>query len=146
MVALSQRTVPWWNKELSRFKASTRWIFNKAKRTGNLESYKTALTFYNKEIRKAKRSSWRDYCQGIKDVPDRARLTRIMASQPTGWNLLLDGRYDLEKEPGGAIHSHFPGSAGEEVTLEGQGQPNLRAFAAQGRTGNCLKRSLISLK
>jgi hypothetical protein len=25
---------------------------------------------------------------------------------------------------------HFPGFAGEDVTLEGQGQPNLRAFAA----------------
>jgi hypothetical protein len=25
---------------------------------------------------------------------------------------------------------HFPGSPGVEVTLKGQGQPNLRAFAA----------------
>jgi hypothetical protein len=80
-VALSSRMVPWWNKELSRLKASTRRLFNQAKRTGDWESYKTALTCYNKEIRKAKQSSWRDYCQGIEDVPDRARLTRIMAGQ-----------------------------------------------------------------
>jgi hypothetical protein len=80
-VALSPRTVPWWNKELSRLKASRRQLFNQAKRTGDWESYKTALTCYNKEIRKAKRSSWRDYCQGIEDVPDRARLMRILASQ-----------------------------------------------------------------
>jgi hypothetical protein len=32
---------------------------------------------------------------------------------------------------------HFPRSAGEEVTLEGQGQPKLRAFA-----GQCKKRKL----
>jgi hypothetical protein len=40
-----------------------------------------ALTCYNKEIRKAKRSSLTDYCQGIEDIPDRARLMRIIASQ-----------------------------------------------------------------
>jgi hypothetical protein len=72
-VALSPRMVPLWNKELSCLKASTRRLFNQAKRTGDCESCKTALTCYNKEIRKTKRSSWRDYCRKIKDVPDRAR-------------------------------------------------------------------------
>jgi hypothetical protein len=80
-MALSPRTVPWWNKQLSHTKASTRWLFNQAKRTGDWESYKMALTSYSKEFRKAKRSFWREYCQGIEDVPDRARLMRIMASQ-----------------------------------------------------------------
>jgi len=28
---------------------------------------------------------------------------------------------------------HFPRSAGEAVTLEGQGQPNLRAFVGQSK-------------
>jgi len=28
---------------------------------------------------------------------------------------------------------HFPRSSGEEVTLEGQWQPNLRAFAGQSK-------------
>jgi hypothetical protein len=134
-VALSPRTDPWWNKELSHLKASTRLLFNQAKRTGDWESYKTALTCYNKEIRKAKRSSWRDYCRGIKDVPDRARLMRIMASQSANRVesiKLLDGRYTQSgKETLRELYRvHFPGSAGEEVTLEGQGQPNLRAFAA----------------
>jgi hypothetical protein len=59
-VAVSPRTVPWWNKEFSHFKASTRQLFNQAERTGDWESYKTALTCYKKEIRKAKQSSWRD--------------------------------------------------------------------------------------
>jgi hypothetical protein len=97
-VALSPRMVPWWNKELSRLKASTRWLFNQAKRTGDWESYKTALICYNKKITKAKQSSWRDYCRGIKGVPDRARLMRIMASQSANRVesiKLLDGRYTL---------------------------------------------------
>jgi hypothetical protein len=80
-VALSPTTVPWWNKEFSRLKASTRRLFNQAKRTGDWKSYKTALTCYNKEIRKDKRSSWRDYYWWIADAPDTARLMRIMASQ-----------------------------------------------------------------
>jgi hypothetical protein len=45
-----------------------------------------ALTCYNKEIRKAKWSSWRNYCWGNEDVPDRARLMRIMASQSANLN------------------------------------------------------------
>jgi hypothetical protein len=45
-----------------------------------------ALTCYNIEIRKAKWSSWMDL--GIKDAPDGAKLMRIMASQPAGWDLL----------------------------------------------------------
>jgi hypothetical protein len=39
------------------------------------------LSCYDKEIRKAKWLTSRDYCWGIEDVPDRARLMRIMASQ-----------------------------------------------------------------
>jgi len=93
-VGLLPRTAPWWNMELKGLKASTRQLVNQAKRTGNWESYKTALTCYNKEIRKAKLSSWRDHCQGIEDVPDRARLMRIMAGQSdnrVGFIKLPDG-------------------------------------------------------
>jgi len=45
---------------------------------GDWESYKTALTSYNKTVRKAKQSSWRDYSWWIKDVLDGAGLKRIM--------------------------------------------------------------------
>jgi phage protein U len=45
---------------------------------------------------------------------------------------LPDGQYtQSRKETLRELHRvHFPGSAGEEVTLEGQGQANLTAFAA----------------
>jgi hypothetical protein len=39
--------VPWWNEELSHLKALIRWLFNKAKKTGDCPSYRTALTCYN---------------------------------------------------------------------------------------------------
>jgi hypothetical protein len=103
-VALSPRTVPWWNKEFSHFQTSARWLLNQANRTGHWETYKMVIMCYNKEIRKAKPSTWKDYCLGIKDVPDRYRLARIMASQSAN-SLesiqLPDGRYNLEKRPRG---------------------------------------------
>jgi hypothetical protein len=59
---------------------------------------------------------------------------RIMASQSANRveSKLLDGRYTQSgKETLRELYRvHFPGSAEEEVTSEGQGQPNLRAFAA----------------
>jgi hypothetical protein len=60
---------------------------------------------------------------------------RIMASQSANRVesiKLLDGRYTQSgKETLRELHRvHFPESAGEEVTLEGQRKPNLRAFAA----------------
>jgi hypothetical protein len=45
----------------------------------SVDTYKETVTCYNKEIRKAKRSSWRRYCQEINDVPGSARLMKIMA-------------------------------------------------------------------
>jgi hypothetical protein len=42
---------------VSLLKASRRRLFIPAERTGDWESYKTALTLYNKEIRIAKQSS-----------------------------------------------------------------------------------------
>jgi hypothetical protein len=73
---------PWWNKQLSGLRTKTISLFNTAKRTGRWDTYKEALTCYNKEIRKAKRSSWRRHCE-TGDVPDNARLLKIMSKQAT---------------------------------------------------------------
>jgi hypothetical protein len=59
----SPRTALWWNKKLSGLTAKTRNLFNTGKRTGQWDTYKETLTFYNKEIRKAIQSSWWRYCQ-----------------------------------------------------------------------------------
>jgi hypothetical protein len=44
---------------------------------------------------------------------------------------LLDGQYTQSGQEAfrELYRVHFPGSAEEDVTLEGQGQPNLRVFA-----------------
>jgi hypothetical protein len=56
---------------------------NIAKRRGKWDTYKETLTCYNKEIRKAKQSSGRRYCQEFSDIPGSARLMKIMAKQAT---------------------------------------------------------------
>jgi hypothetical protein len=58
---------------------------NAVRKDGNPNSniYKDALTHYNKEMRKVKRSSWRDYHQGIEDVPSETRFMKIMEKQVT---------------------------------------------------------------
>jgi hypothetical protein len=93
---------------------------------GNRESYKLALTNYNKDIRKAKWPSQQNYCGGTKNVPNRAWLMRIMTRQlvnrvgsvklPNGWHTKT-GEETLEE----LYKVHFPGSVEEEVTLPGQG-------------------------
>jgi hypothetical protein len=46
--------------------------------TGDLDSYRNALTRYNIAIRKAKRQSWSKYCQGIDQIPSGARLMKVL--------------------------------------------------------------------
>jgi hypothetical protein len=79
----SPRKVPCWNKKLSELRAKTRSLFNVVERTGHWDTYKEVLTCYNEEIRKAKQSSWRRYCQEIADVPGSARLMKITAKHAT---------------------------------------------------------------
>jgi hypothetical protein len=80
-------------------------------------------THYNKEIRKAKQSSWKDYCRVIEDVPDRARLMSIMASRfdsRVGPIKLPDGQYtQTGKQTLRELYIiHIPGSIGVEVTSD----------------------------
>jgi hypothetical protein len=126
----SPRAAPWWNKKLSGLRAKTRRLFNVARRTGQWDTYKEALTCYNKEIRKAKRSSWRRYCQEIADVAGSVRLMKIMAKHATN-------RISIIKLPDGQctqtgketlrelFRVHFPESVLIDDSIDGHGQQNL---------------------
>jgi hypothetical protein len=73
----SPRKVPWWSVKLSKLRANTRRLFNRAKMTGDWDSYRNVLTSYNKAIRKAKRKPWRKCCQGIDQILSGARLMKV---------------------------------------------------------------------
>ena len=75
----SPRLVPWWSKEISGLRKRCRKLFNRAKKSGDWDTYKSALTAYNKAIRDSKRNSWKKFCDDIADVSTMARVLKFMA-------------------------------------------------------------------
>ncbi|KAJ8948075.1 hypothetical protein NQ318_008426 [Aromia moschata] len=81
---------------LEKLREETRCLFNKAKKTGEWEQYNTSLTKYNKEIRKARRNSWRKLSEEVETTSEMARLQKILAKDPinpTGNILKPNGKY-----------------------------------------------------
>ena len=72
--------VPWWSVDVSKLRANTRRLFNRAKMTGDWDSYRNSLTRCNIAITKPQ--SWRKYCQGIDQIPSGARLMKVLKSVP----------------------------------------------------------------
>ncbi|KAJ8913784.1 hypothetical protein NQ315_002690 [Exocentrus adspersus] len=109
------RGASWWNKKLDKKRKEVRRLFNRAKNSGNWDQYRSALTDYNKEIRRAKRESWRRFCESIKDVPRSTRIHKILSRSPVGECGSIkrpDGSYtDSGMETLQLLAlNHFPGS------------------------------------
>jgi len=60
-----KRIVPWWNPTLAYLRKSARKEFNRAKRTGRWDAYKSVLNKYNNERRKSKRLTWQKTCTAL---------------------------------------------------------------------------------
>jgi len=91
--------LPWWNKGLSKLKAEVRKLFNKAKSSrvpAHWEAFRRSQRRYSKEIVKAKRKSWWEFCEAIESAPEASRLCRILSSSQSphlGCLKLPDGDY-----------------------------------------------------
>jgi hypothetical protein len=116
---------------LSGLREKTRKLFNTAKRTGQWDTYKETLACYNKEIRKAKRASWRVYRQERNNVLYSARLIRIMQKQATNRGSTVKLSYGQKAETWKEtlkklFRVHFPDSKLIDDSYDdGQGQQNL---------------------
>jgi hypothetical protein len=135
----SPRRVTGWNKKLSGLRVKTRKIFNIAKRAGQWDTYKETVTCYNKEIRKAKRSSW--YCQEIDDVPGGAGLMKIMAKQATNKVSTIKLRNGQHTQTGKEtleelFRVHFPDSKRIDDSDDGQDQRNLGVCGCRTNRGD----------
>ena len=142
-VAVSPRKIPCWKKKRrASFKASRRRLFNQAKRTGDWESYKTAVTCDNKEIIMAKQSlhegllsgnrgcSWEGYSWGS-----------WLVSRTTAWDLLnylMAHVHNLEKRPWGTKLSSFSSVCWSRNKFEG-------AAAGKPESTRCLQEGLGSV-
>jgi len=83
------KDAPWWSDSLERLRIATRRLFNRAKTDGMWDQYRESLTFYNKEIRKAKRKNYRDFCESIENTTEGARLHRALSKRAPDANLAL---------------------------------------------------------
>ncbi|KAJ8977120.1 hypothetical protein NQ317_005248 [Molorchus minor] len=119
----SNRTVPWWNEDLSRIRRTVGKKFNKAKTNGEWDEYRRSLTEYNKTLRKSKRDSWRRHCEEIEGTPEYARLHKILSKGPQSsiYTLKTDsgeytktGRETIVE----LLRIQFPGSQITNLTLE----------------------------
>lgn len=111
----SKRHVPWWNSKLKKLRDKTRKLFNRAMRTNEWEVYRKALNEYSKQIRKAKRASWRRFCEEIETTPQGARLHRILSKARTSQVGLLkrqDGSFTVSEMETLELlaRTHFPGA------------------------------------
>lgn len=106
--------VNWWTSELADMKKKVRAHFRRAKHSGNWDSYHNLLTKYNLAVRRAKRLSWRNFCNNLEGVKDTSRIYKILAKDKSS------GLGTLEGPNGELIHSpqeilklmantHFPG-------------------------------------
>ncbi|XP_044766645.1 uncharacterized protein LOC123322723 [Coccinella septempunctata] len=77
------RKVSWWNSKLEKLRKEVRKKFNGAKSAGEWEVYRQILTLYNKEVRKAKRESWENFCSSIEDAASGTRLHKILSREPS---------------------------------------------------------------
>lgn len=105
----------WWNRELEAMRVKVRKLYNASKRSGSREAYLRELTLYTSKIKQAKRNSWREFCEGVNETPDCAKLQRVLAKNPIGTVGSItkeDGSYTTSPEETLQVllSTHFPGS------------------------------------
>ncbi|XP_030746166.1 uncharacterized protein LOC115874994 [Sitophilus oryzae] len=108
------RKSSWWNNKLDKRRKEVRQLFNRAKVSGNWETYRTTLAEYNKEIRRAKRESWRRFCGSLVDLPQSTRIHKILSKEPVnelGTIQRPDGNFTESRKETLEIlaQKHFPG-------------------------------------
>lgn len=118
-VSKNSGKVRWWNGDLARMKREVRALFRTSSRLGCWDRYHRKLTEYNTEIRKAKRKSWRQFCERVESCSETARLQKVLKVEhrnPVGTLMKPDGRYtQSERETLEVLlNCHFPDSEKEE--------------------------------
>lgn len=117
----AKRDVPWWNSTLQRLRDNLRRLFNRVRGSTDRTVYRETLTEYNKEVRKAKRKSWSNFCESVNATPVAARLKKVLCKEHS------NGIGTLRKSDGSLTESredtlelllstHFPGCRKRQTT------------------------------
>ena len=105
---------PWWNKTLTKLRKQARRAFRNSRTDANsAEEYKTTQKLFKKESRKAKRKSWREYCESISSLSEAARLQKVINKDRSCSLGMLRTRNDVytnnpEELLDTLLETHFP--------------------------------------
>ncbi|XP_017883620.1 uncharacterized protein LOC108627079, partial [Ceratina calcarata] len=110
--------LPWWNSKLQDLSRKGKSLKRKARRTGrsgDKHKARRAELKLNREIRKAKKNSWRSFCSGLKKTQEIARINRVLERVDQNSLGLLrkrDGTMtgDVRETLETLIAEHFPGA------------------------------------
>lgn len=122
----SSRAVPWWNATIGRLRKRAQTLRNRARRDSSdslkLAEYQEVRRLYKAEIRAAKRSLWRSFCEEVESLPEATRLQkalskdRRMVSGPL-FNVHTNSYAKSEDEALRVLMSaHFPDCKFEQVS------------------------------
>ncbi|KAM8714824.1 hypothetical protein ACLKA7_001227 [Drosophila subpalustris] len=107
---------PWWNHNLNELRKKSRTLFNQAKASDLNEAwlnYKRQLAVYKKEIRRAKRHSWRAFCSDIESTSEAARLRKILSKSSPSLGYIRNDNdtwtTSSEESLETLLTKHFPG-------------------------------------
>jgi len=133
-------SAPWWSgdnkQELGHFRTMCRRSMRKAlytKDDRHWQEHKQNRANYQRAIRRSKRKSWRLFCQEISQVPEMARLTKILKGAPTATVGMLekeDGHMTTTESEAAEVllQEHFPkciiGETSSHLGPMVEGQPD----------------------
>ncbi|MCP3661285.1 MAG: hypothetical protein GY696_02130 [Gammaproteobacteria bacterium] len=116
--AKSKRGAIWWNRGLSKLRQGCRRKFRRASDARAVDAdwadYTESRREYKREIRRAKRQSWRVFCEGVEGQRPTARLHRLLGkehiNQPDFFTL-PSGELTTSREESllHLLQVHFPG-------------------------------------
>ena len=108
---------PWWNKEIAEYRSFIQTLF-KAARDADCPSlwdyYKIEVKKFKQLVRKAKKSSWTNFCKGIEKTSETSRLRKVLSKKHIHPTLLQKENGEWNSQPEEALRElidvHFPGS------------------------------------
>ncbi|XP_036146976.1 uncharacterized protein LOC118647010 [Monomorium pharaonis] len=76
------KDVSWWNPKLQELRSAARRAWNRARNTSHQadwDLHQRAQKAYKDSVVRAKKESWRRFCESVEGIPEAARLGRILA-------------------------------------------------------------------
>ena len=121
-----RKTVPYWSRELTELRREARRLQRIARRAGNdpitWENYVNARRAFQRALKRAKRESWRSFCQEVEGCAPTARIYRLLKNEVHPLGLLKGPNGEYTKNPSETIElllrTHFPSKPDTEAELD----------------------------